>query len=306
MRSILFLITALVLAGVAPAAPARSAEKLKVVATIPDLADIAREVGGARVEVTSICRGRENVHSMRPVPSHLVALSRADVLVQQGLGLEATWLPALILNARNEKIASGQPGFVTATEGWEPIGVPESVSRQGGDLHPFGNPHVNLDPRAGRHIAGVVLAGLSAVAPEHADEFEANHASYLARLEEAERRWATIGAQLSDCKAVSYHQEFNYLAQLYGIELVGTIEVKPGIPPTAAHLASLVERMERDGVKVILTAAWSNNKQVKSVSRRTGAEVVELPAMVGGTSKADTWIAMQDQIHNKLREACAR
>ncbi len=282
------------------------AGKLKVVATIPDLADVAEELGGQRVEVRSICKGRENVHAMRPTPSDLVALSRADLLVQQGLALEATWLPGLLLNARNQKIAAGQPGFVNVSEGWEPINVPTDLSRRGGDVHPFGNPHMNLDPRAGRHMAARVLAGLVAVAPEHRAEFEANHAAWLERLTEAETRWAATGASLAGLKVVTYHQEFNYLAELYGLELVGTIELKPGVPPTAAHLANLIERMQAEKVEVILTAAWSNNKQVKSVSRKTGAMVVELPAMVGGTSKADTWIALQDQLHNKLREACAR
>lgn len=291
-------------------ADAEAQRKLKVVATIPDLADIAREVGGERVEITSICEGRENVHSVRPVPSDLVALSRADVLVQQGLSLEGTWLPGLLMNARNQRIAAGAPGFVNVSEGWEAIEVPEEVSRKGGDLHPFGNPHMNLDPRSGRHVAGRVLAGLVGVAPEAREELEANHARYLERLGAAEKRWAELGASLAGTRVVTYHQEFDYLAALYGIEVLGTIETKPGIPPTAAHLAELMASMraakdEGRPVGAILTAAWSNNKQVASLSERTGTRVVELPTMVGGAKGVRTWIELQDRIHGRLVEVLA-
>jgi len=286
-------------------AGARAADRLKVVATVPDLADIARAVGGDRVEVTTICKGRENVHNVRPVPSHLVALSRADVLVQMGLSLEGTWLPSLLLNARNKKIEPGQPGFVNASEGWEAIQVPGSVSRRGGDVHPFGNPHMNLDPRFGRHVAARVLAGLVAVAPDSRAVFEANCAAYLERLAPAEARWKELGARLAGAQVVTYHQEFDYLATLYGIAIVGTVESKPGIPPTAAHLAELIETMQSRGVTVILTAAWSNNRQVENLAERTGSQVLELPTMVGGAKGADTWIEMQDLIHARLVDVLA-
>jgi len=282
-----------------------AADKLKVVATTPDLADIVREIGGDRVEVHSICRGKENVHAMRPLPSDLVALSRADVLVQQGLALEASWLPPLLRNARNRKLEPGKPGYVTVTEGWEPIQVPENLSRLGGDLHPFGNPHMNVDPRAGRHIAGVVLTGLSAVQPGSAELFEANHAAYLGRLEPAEARWAKLGEGFRGQKIVMYHQEFDYLAALYEMDVVAKIEVKPGIPPTGAHIARVIEAMKEEQAKVILTGVWSNNKQVKDIARRTGATVLELPTMVGGAPGADTWIEMMDLIYERLTAAFA-
>lgn len=294
----LIAIAVLALSCLTSAAPA--AGKLKVVATIPDLADVASAVGGQRVEVTSICKGRENVHAVRPAPSHLVALSRADVLVQQGLALEGSWLPGLLMNARNKRIAAGAPGFVNVSEGWEAIEVPESVSRKGGDVHPFGNPHLNLDPRAGRHVAARVLAGLVVVDPAGREVYERNHAKYLETLAAAEVRWAELGAQLAGTRVVTYHQEFDYLARYHGIEVVGTIESKPGVPPTAAHLAQLIEDIEAREVGAILTATWSNDRQVDSVARRTGRPVIELPTMVGGAPGADTWIAMQDLIHARL------
>jgi zinc/manganese transport system substrate-binding protein len=287
-----------VLAGTATAA-----RDLKVVTTLPDLADIAREVGGELVDVQSICRGKENLHAVTPRPSHLVALSRADVFVQFGLGLEATWLPGLLQNARNAKIVAGEPGFIDASVGWDAIQIPTDLSRKGGDVHPLGNPHANMDPRAGKHMADRILKGFVAVDPGSKEVFERNHAGYLARLERAGERWARIDAAIRGEPVVSYHKEFDYLMEAHGLEGVGTVEVKPGIPPTPAHVAKLIETMKTREVRVILTASWSNNRQVKTIAERTGATVVELPHMVGGAPGADSWVEMMDVVHERLATA---
>jgi zinc/manganese transport system substrate-binding protein len=301
-RTFLTLAFASLLSALSNAA-VRTAGKLDIVATTPDLADVVREIGGDRVKVKSICRGKENVHAMRPVPSDLVALSKADAVVLQGLALEATWLPPLLLNARNRKLEPGKSGYIVVSEGWEAIQVPESLSRFGGDLHPFGNPHMNIHPGAGRHLAGTILDGLSAVDPDSAELYEANHAAYLKRLDEAEARWAEVAPLLKGRKIVVYHQEFDYLTWLYGMDQVATIEVKPGIPPTGSHLARVIRTMKEDDAELIITAVWSNNKQVRNVSQKTGVQVVELPTMVGGAPGADTWIDMMDLIHRRLAGA---
>jgi ABC-type Zn uptake system ZnuABC Zn-binding protein ZnuA len=282
---------------------AASSDPLKVVATIPDLADIAREIGGDRVEVTSICRGRENAHAVVVRPSHLVALNKADLFVQVGLSLETAFVPALLEGCRNPKVQPGKPGFVNGSEGWQAIGVPASLSRAAGDVHPQGNPHMNLDPRAGRHIAGRVLAALAAVDPANEAAYERRHAAYCARLAEAEKRWAELGAAWKGKKVAVYHQEFDYLAAAYGLEIAGTVEVKPGIPPTPNHVADLIAQMKREGVGVILTAVWSNTDQVARIADATAAKVVELPNMCGGIPGTDTWIAMMDLVHRRLADA---
>lgn len=281
------------------------AAKLRVVTTIPDLADIVKEIGGDRVDVTSIARGRENTHAVAIRPSHMIAMSKADLFVQIGLALESSYVPGLLENCHNSKIQPGQPGFVNASEGWTPIDVPASVSRQQGDVHPFGNPHMNMDPRGGRQIAERVLAGLEAVDPAGEKEYGDRYTRYVAKLEEAERRWAEGAEGWAGRKVVIYHQEYNYLADAYGIEIVGAIEPKIGIPPTPNHVAELIERMKAEHARVILTAIWSNNATVARIAEATGARVVELPNMCGGLPGTDEWIAMMDTVHERLAAAFA-
>ncbi len=294
---------ALVLLAAAAFSPAGGAEKLRCVATIPDLADLLREVGGERVEVTSLAKGPENLHAFVSRPSHLVAVAKADALFQVGLSLELAYVPALIEGSRNFKVFPGAPGFFNLSEGWEAIQVPVVLTRQAGDVHPQGNPHMNLDPRAGRFLAGKVLGGLSALRPDSKAYFEARHADYLERLAAAERRWAEIGQHFAGKKVVEYHQEYDYFLLRYQMTRVANLEVRPGIPPTPNHLASVIEKMKSEGCNVILTAPWSNNNFVERVAEATGAKVLVLPSACGGVEATKTWIAMMDYIHESLARA---
>jgi zinc/manganese transport system substrate-binding protein len=284
-------------------APASAGERLRCVATIPDLADIVREVGGERVEVTSLARGPENLHAFVSRPSHLVAVAKADALFQVGLSLETAFVPALIEGSRNLAVFPGAKGFINCSEGWQAIQVPVVLTRQAGDVHPQGNPHMNLDPRAGRFLAARVLAGLASLQPASKEYFEARHAAYLARLEVAEKRWAEIGAHFKGKQIVEYHQEFDYFLDVYGVVRVANLEVKPGIPPTPNHLAAVIEKMKAAKCEVILTAPWSNNSFVARVADATGAKVLVLPTACGGVEGADTWIELMDHVHERLARA---
>lgn len=276
---------------------------LRVVATIPDLADFVRTIGAERVEVTSIARGSENLHAVVARPSHLVAMSRADLFVEVGLSLEVGFVPGLLEGARNQRIRPGAPGFVNVSEGWTAIEVPADVSRKAGDIHPQGNPHMNLDPRAGRHIAGRVLAGLVRVDPDAEALYRRNHDALVARLEQAQARWAEQARAWKGQKVVVYHLEYNYLAAAHELEVVGAIESKPGIPPTPNHIARLVADMKARGCKTILTAVWSNNNDVARIAEATGARIVELPNQCGATRETETWIGMMDLVHARLAAA---
>lgn len=282
---------------------ARAADKLKVVATIPDLADIVREVGGERVDVKALTKGRENLHLVTALPSHLVALSRADVFVQVGLSLEVAFVPGLMETARNPKIQPGAPGFVNVSEGWEAIDKPANVSRQAGDVHPQGNPHMNLDPRAGRFMAERVRDGLVRVDAGSKELYERRFVDYAKRLDEAEARWSEQRAKWAGKKVVVYHQEYGYLCRACGIDIVGSIEAKPGIPPTPNHLAALIAKMKETGCTTVLTAPWSNDDTVARVAEAVGGKVVELPNQCGGIAGTDTWIGMMDLVHRRLGDA---
>ena len=289
----------------APASPAVpvAADKLKVVCTIQDLADMTKEIGGDRVEITTIARGKENLHQVQARPSHLIAVSRADVFVQVGLSLETGFVPGLLEAARNPRIQPGKPGFITMSQGWNTLDVPTSLSRQAGDVHPQGNPHMNLDPRSGRHDAELILAGLSGVDPGSKAEYEKRYAAYIERIGAAETRWAAMAKSWKDKKIVVYHKEYDYLADCYGMKIVGSIEIKPGIPPTPNHIAELVDTMRREKADAILTAIWSNNSSVAQIAEETHVKVVELPNQCGGLPGTETWIGMMDLVHQRLSEA---
>lgn len=297
-------------AGAASATPARALASdeptarapIALVATIPDLGDLCRAIGGDEVSVKVLTKGTENQHSVAARPSMLVQLSRAQALAQIGLLLETSWIPGLLEVARNERIAPGAPGFINVSDGWQARSVPTEMDRSGGDVHPQGNPHMNLDPQAGRHMAQRVLEGLVRLRPDSRAHFERRHAAWLERLGAAEARWAQIGQALNGRKLVTYHQEFEYFAARYGMRIVGTVELKPGIPPTAGHLASLVETMRAQQVDLIACAAWSNDRQVADLARRSGARVLVLPTYVGGQPDCDTWIGLMDLLHRRMAE----
>jgi len=277
------------------------AQKLSVVATIPDLADLARAVGGERVEVTSIAKGTMNVHAVPLKPSTLIAVSRADLFLQMGLSLEHAYVPGLLRRSRNARIQPGAAGFVNCSEGWDPLDVPESLSRsRGTDLHPLGNPHFNLDPRGGMHIADRILEALVRLDPDEAQYYRGRHARWRKSYEASYARWTKLSERLRGQKLVAYHRDFNYFLSFHGIELVDTLEAKPGVPPKPNDLLRLVERMQAEEVSVILTALWSNNKSVRFVAEKTGATIVEAPTMVGGVPGADSWLKMMDQLHDAV------
>ncbi len=302
VRGLLLRLTAFVLIGLSSlAAPAD--EKLKVVTTIPDLADFARRIGGPEVEVRSLSRGTENLHAVRVKPSMLIALSKADLFLEMGLSMESAWLPELLIKSRNKKIAVGADGFENCSLGWKAIDVPESLSRKEGELHPEGNPHFNLDPEAGLHLARRVHAALSRVDPEHEDGYNRRLAAWTKEYEAARKGWEKIGKELKGKKLAVYHVEFNYFATRYGMELAASIEPKPGIPPRPSDIAKVVKALGEKSVPLIVTAAWSNNRQVADIARKTNAKVLELPNQVGGADWAGSWVELMNGMHKRLAEA---
>jgi zinc/manganese transport system substrate-binding protein len=302
MKTIQLLIAGLLCLSPVPFASSPS-EPLSVVTTIPDIADVLERIGGDRVSVKSITKGRENLHAVTARPSHIVALNRAEMFVQIGLSLEAAFAPGMLEGARNKSILPGAPGFVNLSDGWEALDVPVTINRKGGDVHPHGNPHMNLDPRAGRHMSKRILEALIRLQPDSKAYFEQRAVAYGLELDVAEKRWAKATESLRGKMVVVYHQEYLYLAAFHGIEIVDSIESRPGIPPTPNHLAQLITNMRDQQVRVILTAPWSNNRDVSRVCEATGAKALELPNQAGGTDSTKTWIGMMDSIHQSLDAA---
>lgn len=261
--------------------------RLNVVATLPDLAAIAREIGGDRVQVVCLGKPAEDPHYIQPKPSYIVALNKADVLIENGLELEVSWLPALLDQSRNGKIRLGAPGRVIANAGVPVLDVPTGpVDRSQGDVHPGGNPHFLLDPECGKIVARNIAAALKRVAPGEAAAFDDGLAKMLARIDAAQAEAGKLLAPFRGAKIVTYHKSFPYFVERYELVVVGTVEPKPGIPPSPSHLAALGDRMKADGVKVILQEQWHETRTSALAAQKSGATVLVLPTQTGGDPAA--------------------
>jgi len=289
-----FLALPLVLGVGLLAVSATGAAKLKVVTTIPDLADMTRQIGGDQVDVTSLATGVEDIHAVPMKPSFAVRLNRADAVVLLGLEAEHAFLPALLEAARNPKILRDAPGYIDCSTYITPLEAPNRIDRALGDQHPMGNPHYNVDPVMGKDAARAIADGLSRLRPEHEADFKKNLAAFEEKLDAAIARWEREAAPLRGKKLVSYHPDLIYFAERFGMEPVGTIEIRAGVDPTPGHIADLEERMRREKVDLVVRELHYPAGLAETVARATGAKLVELPVMVGGVPEAKDYISFID------------
>ncbi len=264
---------------------------LRVVATTPDVADMARQIGADRVEVTTIAEGTQDPHKVPVKPSFVVKLNRADALVVQGLGLEHAFLPALLEASRNPRIAPGASAYIDSSLYVQALEVPSSTNRSQGELHPLGNPHFNMDPVQGKLMARAIAEGLERVDPDGATTYREGLARFTALLDEKIPVWLEQAAPLRGVKAVSYHQDLIYFAERFGLELDGTIETKPGVPATPGHLEELVAQMKRDDVRLVIREVAYEMPLAETVAQKTGARVATVATLTGGLPGADTYVA---------------
>jgi ABC-type Zn uptake system ZnuABC Zn-binding protein ZnuA len=269
------------------------AQKIRVVTTTPELADMAKQIGKELVDVESLTRGVEFMHAVPVKPSFVPRLNRADFLVQMGLDLEIAWLPALLEVASNPKILPGQSGNIDCSAGISVLEVPRTIDRAEGDVHPKGNPHYNLDPLNGKIMARNIANGLSRHSPQHASTFEKNLNAYLSELDKAIERWQSAAAPLKGIKIVTYHIEWSYFAHRFGLQQIGIIELKPGIEPTPNHLVALAQKMQQEKVQLIIYGPQSD-RYPKQLASQTGARVVRLQSIAGGSPETDTYLKFID------------
>jgi zinc/manganese transport system substrate-binding protein len=297
VRSCLAVLLALA-PGVAAAAP------LKVVTSTEDLASLVREIGGDRVQVESIARGYQDPHFVEAKPSFILKLNRAELLVVVGRELEIGWLPPLVQQSRNRKIQPGSPGHLDASQGVRILDIPTGqITRAMGDVHPQGNPHYWLDPRNGRRMAQTIQRKLGELRPGDAGYFSSRYADFDRRLGAAEQRWDATMASFRGTKVVTYHRSWSNLADRFGLNVIGYVEPRPGIPPSPAHTIALIQEMKRSGVKVLLVEPYFDLKTPNSVARETGARVVVVPPSVGGVPQARDYVALFDHIVSLLSSA---
>jgi zinc/manganese transport system substrate-binding protein len=280
------------------------ARKLRVVATTNDLKWAVEQIGGKNVEVVALMHPLQNPHTVQPRPSFIVQLNRADLLVRVGLDYEETWLPPLVEESRNPKIRRGGVGDVDASIGIPLLEIPQGrVTREQGEVHIFGNPHYWLDPENMKIIARNIANGLRRIDPANADEYERNLRRLERLMDDLLDETLKLAAPLRGEKFVAYHTTWSYLANRYGFRIIGYLEPKPGIPPSASHLADLIVRMRQEKVKVILKEPFYENRIPNMVAQRTGAKVVEICPTVGGEPDTETYPKLLRRILTKLVNA---
>jgi len=278
--------------------------KLNVVATTEDLASIGREVGGDRITIDSIAKGYQDPHFVEAKPSFILKLQRADLLIVVGRELEIGWLPPLVQQSRNAKIQPGASGYLDASLQAAILEIPTGqITRAMGDVHPLGNPHYWLDPENGKRIAKEIADKLSEVRPHEGAYFQQQLASFTTRLDAAEKRWLAMMAPYKGTKMVTYHRSFPNFAERFGLDIVGYVEPRPGIPPTPQHTLDLINEMKRQNVKLVLVEPYFDLKTPNAIGRDTGAQVLVMPPSVGGTKEVTDYFKLFDYDVNLFIEA---
>jgi zinc/manganese transport system substrate-binding protein len=283
--------------------PAAAADKVRVVTTIPDIKALTQAVGGDLADVESLTRGTQNFHEAEVRPSMMLKLRRAQLLIENGVELDS-WADVAVTGANNPNIVRGAPGRIEISRGIPLLDIPTTrVDRSMGDVHPLGNPHFSLDPGLAPIITQTILDGLARVAPQHRAAFEQNRAAFLQRLEAQMTRWMKTLEPVRGGKVVVYHPDFIYFLNRFGLVQVGTVEDRPGIPPSPQHLANLIRQMQEQKVKVVLVEPWNDRKLAARVAEEAGAKALVIASSVGAVKGADDYISTMDYNVKALADA---
>ena len=277
---------------------------IKVVTTTEDLASLAREVGGDKVQVDALAKGYQDPHFVDPKPSFILQVSRADLLIAVGRELEIGWLPPLISSGRNAKIQPGASGYLDASQNVKILEIPTGqITRAMGDVHPSGNPHYWLDPDNGRKIAQSIRDKLSELSPNDKAYFAQRYADFDKRLAEAQKKWDATMAPYKGTELVTYHRSWPNFMERFGLNVIGYVEPKPGIPPSPSHTLDLIGEMKTQDVKLIVVEPYFDLKTPQAIANQVGGKVLVLAPSVGGTKEASDYIQLFEYDVNLLAGA---
>lgn len=277
------------------------AAALKVVTTTADLAALTREVGGDRVQVDALGKGYQDPHFVEPKPSFILLVNRADLLVLVGRDLEIGWLPPLITSSRNPKIQVGANGYLDASLNVKILEISTGqITRAMGDVHPSGNPHYWLDPGNGHRIAEAIRDKMSELSPGDRAYFAQRYTDFDRRLAEAEKKWDAVMAPYKGTKVVTYHRSWPNFVDRFGLDVIGYVEPKPGIPPSPSHTLDLIAEMKRKGVNLIMVEPYFDLKTPRAIATQVGGKVLVLAPSVGGTKEATDFIQLFEYDVNLL------
>ncbi|GAB4359790.1 MAG: zinc ABC transporter substrate-binding protein [Immundisolibacter sp.] len=282
-------------------APAQAA--LRVLACEPEWAALTRELAGELAAVDAATTALQDPHRIEARPSLLAKARRADLMVCTGAGLEAGWLPLLQREAGNGRIQAGQPGYFEAAGEVSLLDRPVRLDRALGDVHAAGNPHVHLDPRRVATIAAALAGRLAQIDPANAGRYAERNADFQARWQAAMTRWEALAAPLKGMPVVVHHKGLTYLADWLGLEVVGHLEPKPGVEPSAAHLAALLDMLKRRPARLILRSAYQSPRPAQWLADKAGIAAVELPYTVGGAPGTEDLFGLFEVTLSRLRAA---
>ena len=293
------------------ATPVHGQSRLNVVTTTEDLAAIGKEVGGDRVTVESIARGYQDPHFVEAKPSFILRLQKADLLIAVGRELESPWLPPLVQQSRNAKIQPGANGYLDASLQAKILEIPQGqITRAMGDVHPLGNPHYWLDPDNGAIVARSMAARFAQLQPGDKAYFDQRLSDFTARIAQALARWTALMAPNKGVKVVTYHRSFTNFADRFGLDVIGYVEPRPGIPPTPQHTLDLINEMKAQRVKLLLVEPYFDLKTPNAIARETGARVLVLAPSVGGVKDVTDYFKMFDYnlglLVNAIKQAGTR
>jgi zinc/manganese transport system substrate-binding protein len=277
---------------------------INIVTTTQDLESLAREIGGTKVSVESLAKGYQDPHFVEAKPSFILKLHSADLLIVVGRELEIGWLPPLINQARNTRIQPTGDRYLDASQTAKILEIPTGqITRAMGDVHPAGNPHYWLSPDNGRRIAQLIQKKLTEMSPADAAYFAERYADFDRRLAEAEKRWQAAMAPYKGAKVVTYHRSWPNFTDAFGLDVIGYVEPKPGIPPSPSHTLELIQEMKRQNVKVVIMEPYFDRKTPDAIARETGAQVIVMAPSVGGEKEVTDYFKLFDYNVNLLVNA---
>lgn len=280
--------------------------KLNVVATTPDLGSIARVIGGDHIDLTVLAKPTEDPHFVDAKPSLILKLNRADVLIEGGAELEMGWLPRLLDESRNTKLAPGARGHVICSQGVPLKEIPSTLDRSRGDIHAAGNPHYVVDPVNAKIVAQNITTAFCALDEKSAEAYRANLKKFDDTLDAKLAEWQKKLEPFKGQQVVAYHNSWLYFGNRFGLPIDIFLEPKPGVPPTPKHMAEVIMKMKADKVHVILVDPYLDRRTAEAVAARTGATVVEVTQFPGGVKGTEGgYIDLLDYLVNAIAKAMA-
>ena len=270
----------------------------------PEWAALAGEIGGEHINASSATTALQDVHHIQARPGLIARLRKADLLICTGAGLEEGWLPVLQRRANNPRVRTGAVGYLEAAQYVDLLDRPARLDRSDGDIHPQGNPHIQLDPRNILRIAEVITERLATIDPANAQDFRTGLEEFANRWKEAIQQWKVAARPLKGMPVVVHHNSWVYLQNWLGFEVVGILEPKPGIPPSSTHLKQILNQLDQRPARMVIRSAYQNARASDWLSQRAGIPAVLLPSTVGGSEAAsDLFGLFQDIVQRLLKAA---